>query len=524
MTRELRACPIQASFGVSGAYDRAQDPEVRERLGQVFTPAPLADALAQLIRAERPGTVLDPACGDGSLLLAVARRRRRAGQLPGPILDELHGWDIDPVAAWLCRLNLVEWALTELDGGPPGGLRIKQQDLLDPGMAADQIVCNPPYLEAKRMNRASPGLKERLKRQFPELIGAFDLYLAVAYRAQQLAPVVGLIVPNKVCQGRYARAFRAQVNETSRLAGLVDVARMAPRPFPGSSVYPVLLHLEQAEQTRVARVSTPEELLRPVYQQVPASTWTALGDDEAPWFVPFDTWPLLQPLFAGPRLGELAKVVSTCSFHRKGLREQFVSETRTPGALPYLGGPSRARQTEVAPFRHRWSGWWIRYDEQDLATQGNPLPPLENFQRSKVVFNQHDRRMTAWADLEGTFVTKDVYPIAWPTSPSWSVETLTAVLNSTVFTALYNTVYQGILVGGETYHYLPAFLKTVPMPVRALLGDVDDAVRALQQDFDPAAWDRLDRRVTAAYGLEEPDRQALLAQHILRVGAPSPQA
>ena len=31
-------------------------------------------------------------------------------------------------------------------------------------------------------------------------------------------------------------------------------------------------------------------------------------------------------------------------------------------------------------------------------------------------------------------------------------------------TAEMNTVYQGIVVGGETYHYLPAFLRHVPMP------------------------------------------------------------
>jgi len=72
--------------------------------------------------------------------------------------------------------------------------------------------------------------------------------------------------------------------------------------------------------------------------------------------------------------------------------------------------------------------------------------------------------MKAVADFEGRWVTKDVYPVGWPITPEWSLETLTAVMNSTVFTALYNTLYRGIVVGGETYHYLPAFLNRVPIP------------------------------------------------------------
>lgn len=494
---------------------------MREQLGQVFTPPVLARALARLVSGEQRGEVLDPAVGDGSLLLAMADLRAAAGHETAAILEELRGWDIDPLAVWLCKLGLIEWALRHPVGPAPSPLRIDVRDLFEPGMAADRIVCNPPYLEAKRMRRASPGLKERLKRQFPELQGAWDLYLAVAYRALELAPSVGLILPNKVCQGRYARAFRARINEEGRIAGLVDMARMRPRPFPGTSVYPVLLHLAEAQTTRVARVHTPDELDALELTDLDPGSWRAV-QGEQPWFVPFPTWRVLAPTLARPRLEQVAQVVSTCSFHKKGLREKFVTQDETEGALPYLGGPSRARQTEVAPFAERWSGWWIRYDAEALKAIGNPLPPLANFQRAKVVFNQHDRRMTAWADLTGRFVTKDVYPVAWPIDPAWSVEMLAAVFNSTVFTALYNTIYQGIVVGGETYHYLPAFLKTIPMPDAGQLGALAPRVRQLQQAFDPDLWEAIDIEVTRAYGLDPSVLDELIATHLTRVGAPTP--
>ncbi len=509
---------------------------MREALGQVFTPPDLADALARLMRVERPGDVLDPAAGDGSLLRAVADRRwahREAhGHGAASILDALHGWDLDPGAVDLCRVALVDWGLAHAEGDVPGPLRVQVRDALDPfepgeGPVPSMWISNPPYLEAKRMGRAQPGLRERLKARFEDLVGAFDLYLAFALLALEHADVAGLILPNKVCQGRYARRFRKRVSESGRLAGLLDLARVRPRPFPGTSVYPVLLHLEASERPQLARCTTADEVRDPAITTVPRAS-LAIGG-ETPWFVPFDTWSDLAPLFDGPRLGDVAGLASTCSFHKRGLREQYVTSEppASPGLFdavhPYLGGPSRSRQTEIQPFAERWSGWWIRYAQQELKTlHRNPLPPLERFLRPKVIFNQHDRRMSAWADVQGRFVTKDVYPIAWPTHSDWTLHTLVAVLNSTVFTALYNTVFQGIVVGGETYHYLPAFLRTVPVPVEVDPETLDPLVVQLQATFDLAVWDALDRRVAQAYGVSEAARRRCMETHLTRVGAPHP--
>jgi hypothetical protein len=527
---ELPAAPRVACSTGDGAYDQARPKDVRERLGQVFTPPELADALARLVRAERPGAVLDPAAGDGSLLRAVAERRWAHGEPdPAAILNALWAWDIDPEAAALCRVTLVDWGLRHARGPAPAPLNVAVRDALDPfeQRVADTWVCNPPYLEAKRMGRAQPGLRERLKGRFDDLVGAFDLYLAFALLALDHARVAGFILPNKVCQGRYARRFRERVQRDGRLAGLLDVARVRPRPFPGTSVYPVLLHLEASATPRMARCTTSEDVRQPAFQDVPRASLDVGG--ETPWFVPFDTWPALAPLFAGPRLGDVAQLASTCSFHKRGLREEYV--TPDPPASPslfepvhpYLGGPSRTRMTEIAPFQHRWAGWWIRYAQGELKSEHrNPLPPLDRFRQPKAIFNQHDRRMSAWADVEGRFVTKDVYPIAWPTHPDWTLHTLVAVLNSTVFTALYNTVFQGIVVGGETYHYLPAFLRIVPVPAEVDPAVLDPLVAQLQAEPDPMAWEALDQRVAEMYGVSEADRRHCVQVHLSRVGAPTP--
>lgn len=525
----------------------------REALGQVFTPAPLAALLARLLGAGRDDyvwpsrTVLDPACGAGSLLVAVAEARRTAGFSVAASLRGLEGWDRDPTAAWLCRAELVAWALANEDGlFPPGPLRVEVVDalsrdgrageLLD-GAGVGAVIGNPPYLEAKRMGRAEPGLRDRLRRDFPHLGGAFDLYLAFCWRALDLVDEGGhiaLLLPNKVTEGRYAAAFRERIlhDPGLSLAHLVDLSRLQPRPFPGTSVYPAMLHLARGPArgpVRALRAHDEADLARPMdeWSRMQIADLRRIGG-EHPLFVPFETWPDLAPLCDLPRLGSVARFVSTCSFHAKGLRERYVGPEAAPGAHPYLGGLSHTRRAEVEPFRVRWDGHWIRYDEAALRGEGNPLPDLTaTFLRPKAIVCQHSTRVRVVGDFAGRWVTKDVYPVGWPTDPRWTLEQLVAVLGSTVFTAFYNTVYQGILVGGETYHYLPAFLHTVPVPRDpAALAGLDGLVRDLHDGDGPAdavLWDRIDSVVAAAYGVSEPARRRMIRVHLDRVGAPAPE-
>ena len=104
---------------------------------------------------------------------------------------------------------------------------------------------------------------------------------------------------------------------------------------------------------------------------------------------------------------------------------------------------------------------------------------------------------------------------------------LLAIFNSTVFTALYNTLFQGIVVGGETYHYLPAFLRVVPVPPidHPALGLAAQECRALhpaEAPVDPSAWLRVDRWVAEAYGVTEEARLRMVQTHLVRVGADHP--
>ena len=511
LTEDALAAALASRFGWGGegvSLDRARGAAARARLGQVFTPAPVATALAtwaDVAARDRPPLVLDPACGDGALLEAALDVRCAAGWSPDAAARDVIGVDKDPTAVVFARARLVRWAeargattlpairCADALAGPPAALV---------GAPVGTLLANPPYLEAKRMGAGSPWVAA-LRAQEPALAGAFDLYLAFCVRAlAQIDPAgaAGLLLPNKVLVARYAAAFRRLAH--ANVAAIVDAAHVQPRVFPGTGVYPVVVVVRGAPTARrVARLSRPTDWEAPPWAPAPAPV--VAPDD--PWFVPDPAiWPALAALRVPHRLGDVASVRSTCSFHARGLRERFVGPVAPDGlAFPYLGGPSRAARTEIRPFSLAWAGWWIRWDPAAWHALGNPLPPLDLFRQPKVVFCQHGRRLSVWVDEAGRFVTKDVYPVAAPTAPDWDVWTLAGVMGSSVFTLWYNQVYHGVTCGSWTYHYLPGWLRGVPVPARAALAGVSDLVRRAQETGEVDDRARVDRAVARAYGLDD---------------------
>ncbi|MGE5559377.1 MAG: N-6 DNA methylase [Bacillota bacterium] len=93
---------------------------LRKQKGQYFTPNQIChdviDALHMEIPVEGNSRLLDPACGAGQFLISVYREmsslyKRRGipdGERHERILAEnIHGFDLDPIAVTLCKLNLL---------------------------------------------------------------------------------------------------------------------------------------------------------------------------------------------------------------------------------------------------------------------------------------------------------------------------------------------------------------------------------------------------------------------------------
>jgi Eco57I restriction-modification methylase len=210
--------------------------------------------------------VLDPACGAGAFLVPVfgvlLAAHQRAGQRPDArriLRENIYGVDLNAASVELTKRSL--WLRSGLTDGNTAELdsTIKCGNSLidDPAVAGhwafswkehfpavmaaggfDIIVGNPPYVNARTMRQAD---KSYLRDHYPQLHGAFDLYVAFLLRGQQLLKAHGRhgwIVPNKFLIADYARQTRDFLARHSRTT-VIDVS--TDGVFSRVGVYPVIL-------------------------------------------------------------------------------------------------------------------------------------------------------------------------------------------------------------------------------------------------------------------------------------------
>lgn len=199
----------------------------RKQTGAHFTPPHLAGLVAERLAArvcDMRGTVriLDPACGDGSLVLAMARA------LPQDVLGRcvLIGIENDPSAFASARRRL--------DDIRAGGIDITLGDFLDfvdEGTLfcsrrsidpVDVIIANPPYVRTQVLGaETAQSLAERFG-----LEGRVDLYQAfLVAMTQRLRPggLLGVITSNRFLTTRAGASTRRFLRANFELIELVDL-------------------------------------------------------------------------------------------------------------------------------------------------------------------------------------------------------------------------------------------------------------------------------------------------------------
>lgn len=184
------------------------------------TPPDLAAVLVELVAPET-GTVLDPACGLGTLLLAAPAGTARLGQ------------ELNPTAATIAAVRLL---LAGADAHVTAGDSLRADGLADE--LADAVVCDPPfnerawgYAELVGDPRWEYGLPPRGE---PEL--AWVQHCLARTRPGGMAAV---LMPAAVAGRRSGKRIRGNLLRAGALRAVVSLAAGGPdlwllrRPEPG---------------------------------------------------------------------------------------------------------------------------------------------------------------------------------------------------------------------------------------------------------------------------------------------------
>jgi hypothetical protein len=231
----------EAAAALIAALEAELSPGERQR-GAHYTPADVAQQVAALALGrpmrglECAPVVVDPACGGGSLLLAVADRLAEQGIGRAVIArDLLFGADVDPRAVAVAETAIALWS----GGTAPAAGHLVVADALDPGGAPwqrtegfDVVVGNPPFQgQLARATARPPDEVGRLRRRFGAAVTPYvdtaALFLLAAADLARPGGRVVMIQPQSTVAARDAAAVRSALAERAHLVDLWQPAGQA---------------------------------------------------------------------------------------------------------------------------------------------------------------------------------------------------------------------------------------------------------------------------------------------------------
>ena len=276
------------------AYEQTLSPLQRKR-GSHFTPETLASRVAseslQLVEVTQRTRIIDPACGGGVFLLAMAQALHDRGFGAEHIVNQmLFGQDVDEQAVAVSRSALSEWAHQHGARAVPQ-VRCLDSLSLEPWLCDcfDVIVGNPPFQsQLSSVTSRTVEQNRTLSKQLGVELGAYadtaGLFCVQSLSYLRPNGVLALVLPRSLLATRDASPIRQRLSESCHLHTLwfahskvfqanvdVIVGMWTPRSVPPR---PTTVRVG-AEWQRVASVAVDSGL----------DTWSALwaASHRIPW-------------------------------------------------------------------------------------------------------------------------------------------------------------------------------------------------------------------------------------------------
>lgn len=287
-------------FDILGeAYQRLRSNKERRSLGQFFTPLWIGKLLAEWAVADRPASVLDPACGSGALLFATSKLEAAAD-------TELLGYDVDPKLLGFARRTGAIRGLSSL--------RVQELNFLldEVPHKPTAIVCNPPYtrhqsLDPEEKRKIHAGFEERLDRSFSRQSSLHALFLVRALEIAEDSARIAFLTPSHWLDMNYGEAIKEYVLEIATVDAILKFPA-SERVFGDVDTTASITLL--TKRAKPEKATTPIHDL-PTHSELPNSLGEILDNDQSATQLELKTTASWQPGHTkqdGNRLGEFLTV------------------------------------------------------------------------------------------------------------------------------------------------------------------------------------------------------------------------
>ncbi len=424
-------------------HQELQARQTRKKHGRYFTPRDIVDYIVSRALAAGavgpPQRILDPACGSGQFLIAAyallsgtgGRRFGKRQNAEDIIRHRLHGIDIDPVAASICR-----WNLSRVSGVGEDkitniyNINYLFNDLL-PGPLAETsglttVIGNPPW-----GSRLSADEKRAARARFSSAesgINSFTLFIERTNEILRPGGVMAFLLPEAYLNiGAHSVSRRRVLNHMR----ILDIASWGER-FRG--VFAPAVSFIAAREDSVAARS------RHIVRISPASANGSATSTLIPQ-AHYDSTPqnIFNIHYSRRAVELIARMEDDASFYLKGAVRFFLGVVTGDNPRHLRGARSDATPDpiiigrDLTQYRIDFSGHHFRYDPaalQQVAPRELYLTP------NKLLYKFIGRRLVFALDAEGRYSLNNVNALI-PEDPSLEPECLLALLNSRLMQYYY---------------------------------------------------------------------------------------
>ena len=502
-----------------------EKPEVKKAGGVYYTPQYIVDyivknTVGELIEGKTPKDVaklkiVDPACGSGSFLIGAynyllnwhhkyyvendVEKNLKAKKLfkdgegnyflstqekKDILLNNIHGVDIDPQAVEVTKLSL---ALKMLEGENSETINAQYKlfaDRILPDLSSnikcgnsligsdyysdkqisllgdeelrkvnafdwdkefplvfryggfDAVIGNPPYVR----NTSLPQLqKDYFKKKYVSSIGQYDIYVLFNELAEEILKIdgkLGFIQPNKFLSAEYGQEILKLLKKRFTLEGIWNVS--LDNVFTTASVYPYVFILTKDKP------KVDEEYINSLHM-------FDLGDKEK--FIGFDdqygSYELIKRI-----VDRVDKLSNHIDYIQRGVPN---TKLKTLESGKYPAYKSKDLQDSYIPFSPSCE---ISYSDNSYSRDKE----LE-FASEMVMMPRTVLKLRAVLKPKDHHVLDRIYYIK--NKPNdYSNELLLGILNSSIFTRLYDFYFSSSKVGGGYYDLKGSQLAFLPVPTK----------------------------------------------------------
>ncbi len=467
--RRLLLCDLPDQRDVLGVIFQGLRAEgAKSRSGSYYTPQEIVKTIVR-DNVKKGDSVLDPCCGTGQFLI------EGAVQAGDPRL--VTGYDIDPVAVRIARINLI-LEFPEHDFTPDVACRNFLFDIVPSGKF-DAVITNPPWGA-----HFEPAEKKFLKGCFPEVKSgeSFSCILAQSISVLKDKGKLSFLLPESFLNVKIHQDIRTFLQDTISIRRIELLGRLFTNVFTPvirldlvntDENVPVILKDEEGNE----RKADPEEI--------------SGATGEFAIIVRKEEFDILNKVYEREH-HTLADGAVWGLGIVTGNNNVFLSDKPLDGYEPIISG------VDISPFRVRPLNRFLNYDRERLQQ----CAPDEKYRTEKLVYRFISDRPVCMLDTAGR-LTLNSANIVIPDISSYTPGMIMLLLNSALFGFVFRKQFASLKV-------LKRHLQSLPLPVlaeeeaRILESEAVSCIRAGRMT------DRAENTVFNLFGIDKQDREIII--------------